>query len=439
MTTKQDNITARRNTEINTETNTEIDAKKNRAITARHESKVCIVGGGPAGMVLAYMLARNGISVTLLEAQKDFDRQFRGDTIHAAIMENLDQLGLAERLLQKKHYKVANITLGDSQNSDNVQLATFSRLRTKFPYVTMMDQSRFLDFMAHEAAQYPEFNLLMRASAQSLITEGDEVCGVQYRQGREWGEVRATLTIAADGRSSKVRKLAGLIPKPTTEPMDVLWFRLPKDEHEEVEEGLGIQAGGRLPFIRLERNDHWQCGLIVPDGGYQMLRKEGIAYLHELIIGAAPQFKTRIVETLHDWKNIAWLNVTGSRLDQWWQPGLLLIGDAAHVMTPIGGVGINYAIQDAVVAANVLSGPLQNGALTTDHLAEVQRQREWPTRFIQNFQAAAQRRILKPGVSIDEPFVIPRFVRLARHIPGIRGLLPRLISFGVRRVQVEAI
>ncbi|MBV7329821.1 FAD-dependent oxidoreductase [Chloroflexi bacterium TSY] len=406
-----------------------------------HESTVCVVGGGPAGVVLSYLLARQGISVTLLEAQKDFDRDFRCDTIHAAIMENMDQLGLAARLLELPHYKMRQLSLRDAKtNGQGIKIVDFSRLKSKFPYVTMMAQPIFLNFMVEEAKQFPGFQIIMGASAQKLIQDNDgKIQGVQYRKNREWGAVHAHLTIAADGRSSKIRKLAGFEPIPITEPMDVLWFRLSKEEDDRRQGLGGLTGGGRLPFILLERMDHWQCGLVVPNGGYQVLRKQGIGAFRELLVEHAPQLKERIGREINEWRDIAWLNVTGSRLEQWHLPGLLLIGDAAHVMTPIGGVGINYAIQDAIVAANVLTEPLNTGQVTQAHLANIQAQREWPTKFIQNLQAAAQRRIVKPGLLMDEEFVVPWFMRLVPHISLLCALPARMVGYDVRRVSVQGI
>ena len=415
-----------------------------REIVERHECDVCIVGAGPAGVVLAYLLARCGISVMLLEAQKDFDRQFRGDTMHAAIMEHMDQLGLAERLLQQPHYRIEKLSLRDSKSSgEGITFVDFSRLKTKYPFVTMMAQPVFLNFMAKEAQQYRNFSLLMGAAAQELIKEGETgtICGVRYQHRTEdsqrvYGEVHAALVVATDGRFSRLRKLAGLEPEPTAAPMDVLWFRLPKTTEDANHGMTGLMAGGRLPFILLEREDHWQCGLTVPHGGYQMLRKKGLEELQTLVAEAAPRLEERLKNHITDWGDVAWLTVTGGRLKQWWVPGMLLIGDAAHIMSPIGGVGINYAIQDAIVAANLLVEPLQNGNVTTDHLAMIQKEREWPTKVIQRFQSMAQKRILGPALQLDKPFVIPRFMRLLPHIPFLRNLPARLIGIGVRRVTV---
>lgn len=410
----------------------------NKSITDHHRTTVCVVGGGPAGVVLGYLLARRGVEVMVLEAQYDFDRDFRGDTIHAAIMENLDQMGLAEALLELPHHKVQRLSAGASDDpSKRVTLVDFSRLRTKFPYVTLMAQPIFLGFMVEQAQKYPTFQILMGASAQKLVREDGKVCGVQYRGGGEWGEIRADLVVAADGRSSKIRRLAGLEPQPISEPMDVLWFRLPRLEKESHRSGSGLMAGGRTPLIILERQDHWQLGVVLPHGGYRTLRERGIEAFQERLISELPEFAERVREHLDEWRKMGVLIVQGSRLEKWYLPGLLLIGDAAHVMTPLGGVGINYAIQDAIVAANLLANPLKTRTVTLQQLAEVQKQREWPTKVMQFIQAQAQKRILTPAALTDDTFQLPPIMRLLPRIPILRNLPSKMIGLGLRRVTVE--
>lgn len=393
-----------------------------------------VVGAGPAGAVLAFLLARQGIPTTLLEEHRDFRRDFRGDTLNPAIMELMDELGLADRLLHLPHAKAHALALQTAAGPFTV--ADFRPLKTRFPYVTLMPQERFLDFITGEAARYPAFRLVMGANVQALLEAGGVIRGVRYRQtggaGREgWREVRAPLTVGADGRFSRVRRLAGFTPVATAPPMDVLWFRLPRraDEPEDLQARIGA---GRL-LIVLNRGDYWQAGYVIPKGSYQQLRAAGLPALRAAVGGLAPEFADRL-DALADWKEVSLLSVESSRLRRWYRPGLLLIGDAAHVMSPVGGVGINYAIQDAAVAANVLGAAHRRGRLRTRDLASIQARREAPTRAIQAFQAAIQRRVVANALDADRPFALPAALRL----PALSVLPARLVGFGIWPVHLDA-
>lgn len=402
----------------------------NHAILDVQTTDCCIVGGGPAGAVLALLLARQGIPVMLLEAHKDFDREFRGDTIHPSVMEIMEELGLADRLLQLHHSKLRRLNIQTQE--ETFTLADFSHFKTKYPYITLLPQARFLEFITEEAKRYPNFQLILGANVQELIEEDGEIRGVRYRGHGGWHEVRAMLTVGADGRHSRLRQLAGFKSIETSPPMDVLWFRLPRKADEA--EGLNGRIGRGHILIMLDRSDFWQIGYVIPKGGYQNLRTAGLEALRQSIVEVVPELSDR-VELLKDWSQVAFLCVESSRLTQWYRPGLLLIGDAAHVMSPVGGVGINYAIQDAVVTANVLSEKLKTGKLQIPDLAKVQRRRELPTRFIQAFQSLIQEQIFVRALNTQQRFHLPVFLRL----PIVRDLPARAIAFGLWSHHVKAI
>jgi 2-polyprenyl-6-methoxyphenol hydroxylase-like FAD-dependent oxidoreductase len=399
-----------------------------------HQTSCCIVGGGPGGVMLALLLARRGVSVTLLEMHKDFDREFRGDTIHPSIMEILDQIGLADKLHEIPHTKVTGPTLQFANGP--FRPFDLGRLKTRFPYILIVPQVRFLEFITREAAKYPQFKLIMHANVQKMIEEDGVVRGVRYLGPDGTHEVRADLTVAADGRFSQLRRLASFEPIKTSPPMDVLWFRLPKLPGEpEISGGVfGAIGRGRI-FIMLERTDYWQSGLVFPKGQYQEMRAKGVEEVRKSIIEIEPRF-ARHAEHLTDWQQFTLLSVESNRCPLWHKPGLLLIGDAAHVMSPVGGVGINYAIQDAVVAANVLTKPLLAGRVSDADLAEVQRQREWPTRAIQAMQSFMQRNLVANALHAQQAVSIPWQLKLFVRIPILRNLPSKMIAFGLRRVRL---
>jgi len=399
-------------------------------------SQVVIVGAGPGGSMLALLLARSGVEVTLLEMHKDFDRAFRGDTVHPSTLEILDQLGLAEKVHQIPHTKV----YGPSFNTSKGLFQPFDlrRLKSKFPYILMIPQAKFLELLTAEAARYPNFHLQMSANVQELIREDGTVRGVRYQTSESEGEIRAQLTVGADGRHSRIRHLAGFEPVKTSPPMDVLWFRLPKlDGDMEVGSGLAGSFGAGRILVVFDRCDHWQVAFVFPKGQYQQVRAAGIEAMRQAIVDLQPRFEPH-VETLRDWQALTLLSVESSRCPRWHEPGMLLIGDAAHVMSPVGGVGINYAIQDAVVGANLLTRPLLEGRLEENHLAAVQRRREFPTRFMQGFQALMQKRVLAPALASTQTTIqIPTMFRWLVQVPFLRDIPPRLIGFGIQRVSVE--
>jgi 2-polyprenyl-6-methoxyphenol hydroxylase-like FAD-dependent oxidoreductase len=392
----------------------------------------CIVGGGPGGAVLALLLARKNIPVVLLEAHEDFERDFRGDTIHPSVLEILDELGLADKLLAIRHSKIRTATF--MTPGGPVTFADLGRLKTKFPFIAMIPQAQFLELITEEAKRYPNFELTMGARVEELIEEEGEVRGVRYREKGVWREVRAPLTVGADGRGSRVRHLTGMEPVKTSPPMDVLWFRIPRREDDPA--GVLARFGGGHLVIMLDRLDEWQVGYVIFKGSYQNLRKAGMEALRASFAETVPEFADRTGH-LSDWKQVSMLSVESSRLIRWYMPGLLLIGDAAHVMSPVGGVGINYAIQDAVEAANVLTKPLAEGTLKTADLRAVQRRRMWPTRVIQRVQTFIQQRVIANALNPTQAFRIPFVIRLLLKTPGLRNLPAKTLAFGVRRVRLR--
>ncbi len=393
----------------------------------------CIVGGGPAGAVLALLLARRGVSVALLEARDDFDRAFRGDTVHPSTLEMLDDLGLAEPLLARDHARMRRMTL--QSGGTTAVLADFTRLRSRFPYIAMIPQAEFLDFIVGEAGKRDCFDLRLGARVTDLIVEGGAVRGVRYRDGEGDRELRAPLTVAADGRASRVRQLAGFVPRRNAATMDVMWLVLPRREDERAADMTGFRIGGGRLVVVLARAREWQLGYTILKGNSRAVREAGLDALRAELAALLPELADRM-DAIRDWQDVHFLSVESSRIPTWHREGLLAIGDAAHVMSPIGGVGINYAIQDAVAAANLLSEPLVAGNLTDAHLAAVQRRREWPTRFIQTVQALVQRQLVARALR-DEPFRLPWAARIAPAVPWIRDLPAWLVGWGVRPERVR--
>jgi len=403
------------------------------------DTDCCIVGGGPAGVVLALLLARRGVRVTLLEAHKDFDREFRGNTVNPSVMEALARLGLADKLLDLPHAKVRSFVL--QAGSRRETFADFSRLKTPFPYVLMLPQARFLEFVIAETARYPNFRLVMGARVREVVEEDGVVRGVRWRGSGEPGtrhELRAKLTVGTDGRFSRLRKLAGLGGGGTgcSSPMDVFWFNLPREEGDPEGAGAIFRFGRGSLLVLMDHSDYWQVGYIIPKGEYARLKEEGLAALRGSVAGMAPELAGRVA-ALREWGQGSLLSVESDLLRRWYRPGLLLLGDAAHVVSPVGGVGINLAIQDAVVAANVLAGPLLDGETRLRHLRVVQRRRAWPVRLVQAAQHLAQRHVVAAALEEDEPFEPSRLLRLLLRVPVLRDVPARLIAYGAWPVYPE--
>lgn len=388
-------------------------------------------------MLLAYLLSRRGIGTVLLESHKDFAREFRGDTFHASSLEVMDQLGLSEAMAPLVQARLPELKMV-AENGQQIVMGRFGALRCRHPYVAVVSQAAFLDFLAAQARAFPAFHLEMEANVQELIEEGGRVRGVRYQKKGEWHEVRADLVVAADGRGSRLRKAAGLELKPgEAPPMDIVWFRLPREDGDAAfEAGVEIRIGGRGMAIVVDRGENWQGGLVVAKGGFHEVRQAGLEAFQQALASLLPPFLRGRVAAIDAWTKISVLAVQVGRVERWWRPGLLLIGDAAHVMSPVGGVGINYAMQDAVAAANLLAGPLAAGTLRDEDLAAVQRRREWPTRVIQKFQTLVQNRIIKAALQEGAGFQMPLPVRLLQGIPVLNRLPARFLAYGVRPERI---
>jgi 2-polyprenyl-6-methoxyphenol hydroxylase-like FAD-dependent oxidoreductase len=394
--------------------------------------RCCIVGGGPAGMMLAFLLARAGIAVLVLEKHADFLRDFRGDTIHPSTLEVMHELGVLDEFLQRPHQQVR--TLGAQIGDVFLQVADFTHLPTHCRFLALMPQWDFLSFIAEQAKRYRGFRLEMEAEATALIEEGGRVTGLRAETPQGSLTIRADLVIGADGRHSIVREQAGLTVADLGAPMDVLWMRLSR-RPTDPGQTLGRVDAGRI-FVMLNREDYWQCAYVIPKGGFDQIRQGGLTAFRGEITRLAPYLGDRIGE-LDDWSDIKLLTVAVDRLRVWHRPGLLCIGDAAHAMSPIGGVGINLAIQDAVAAANILAPRLLQGAASEDDLQAVQRRREFPTRATQGLQLFVQNRVIGRVLQSTGKPSPPLLLRLLGHWPLLRRIPARLIGIGFRPEHVK--
>jgi 2-polyprenyl-6-methoxyphenol hydroxylase-like FAD-dependent oxidoreductase len=403
-------------------------------ITAMEKVTVrcCIAGGGPAGIMLGLLLARAGVDVLVLEKHADFLRDFRGDTIHPSTLEVMHELGLLADLLQLPHTKVPR--LRGHVGTLALTVADFTHLPTQCQFIAFMPQWDFLNFLAACGARYPTFRLRLAAEVTGLIEEEGRIVGLRATTPDGPLEVRADLVVGADGRHSLVRAQAGLAVQELGAPMDVLWFRLSRDPGD-PDETTGRFGSGRI-FVTINRGAYWQCGFVIAKGTLAQLQERGLPAFRASIAAIAPFAAERVGE-LRDWESIKLLTVQVDRLLRWYRPGLLCIGDAAHAMSPIGGVGINLAIQDAVAAANLLAEPLRRGRLATEDLRRVQQRREWPTRATQRLQLFVQNRVIKRVLHSEEQLAPPRSLRFLARFPLLCCLPARLIGIGFRPEHVS--
>jgi 2-polyprenyl-6-methoxyphenol hydroxylase-like FAD-dependent oxidoreductase len=396
------------------------------------QTECCIVGGGPAGMMLGFLLARAGIEVVVLEKHADFLRDFRGDTIHASTLELMWELGILEEFLKRPHQEERE--LAGQVGNETVKIGDFTHLPTHCKFLAFMPQWEFLNFIVGQARKYSGFQVMMQAEATDLLENDGRIAGVKAKTPNGYVEIRAPLTVGADGRRSTVRERAGLQVIDLGAPMDVLWMRF---SHREGDPGqtLGRAETGKV-IVMIYRKDYWQCGLVIPKGAADALRERGIEKFREEIASLQPFLRDRVGE-LRDWNDVSLLTLKVDRLKQWSRPGLLCIGDAAHAMSPAGGVGIDFAIQDAVAAANLLFRKLAAGNLNGSDLRAVQRRREFPTRATQKLQVVVQDRVIRRVLSSSQPLTLPLPLKLLRRWPYLRRIPARIIGIGFRPEHVR--
>ncbi len=383
-------------------------------------------------MMLGFLLARAGVDVCILEKHADFLRDFRGDTVHPSTLEVMYELGILEEFLKRPHQEVREIA--GQVGNETATIGDFTHLPTHCKFLVLMPQWDFLNFIAEQGKRYAGFHLRMQAEVTDLIRENGRVVGVQAKTPNGVLEVRAELTVGADGRRSVVRERAGLEGVNLGAPMDVLWMRFSKKDGDPGQTFGHVEAG--KIFVMLDREEYWQCAFVIPKGGIEEVRQRGIAALREEIAKLSPFLRDRVDE-LSEWKDISLLTVVVDRLTRWSSPGLLCIGDAAHAMSPIGGVGINLAIQDAVAAANILARRLLEGTVTENDLQAVQRRRTFPTRATQEMQLFVQNRIISRVLSSNKPLTLPWPLKLLRRWPFLRRYPARIVGVGFRPEHVK--
>ena len=396
--------------------------------------RCCIVGGGPAGMMLGYLLGRAGIDVVVLEKHADFFRDFRGDTVHPSTLQVMDELGLIDGFLELPHQRLQKME--GMFGGASVRIADLSRLDVKYPFIAFMPQWDFLNFLRESGKRFASLKVMMSTEAIDLIHDGEAIVGVRARAPAGSIDIRADLTIACDGRHSVVRERAGLAVEEIGAPMDVLWFRAGKSANESESVFARVEPGKMM--VTFDRGDYWQCAYVIAKGQYDAVKARGLPALLDDVARMAPILKSGVSD-VKSWEDVKLLTVAINRLKRWTRPGLLCIGDAAHAMSPVGGVGVNLAVQDAVATANLLAAKLANGCPTEEELDAVRRRREFPVRMTQRMQVIAQNNIisvaLQPG---GAPLKVPLVMRLITAVPWLQGITARLVGLGIRPEHVHS-
>jgi 2-polyprenyl-6-methoxyphenol hydroxylase-like FAD-dependent oxidoreductase len=393
----------------------------------------CIAGGGPAGMMLGFLLARAGVAVVVLEKHEDFLRDFRGDTVHPSTLELMHELGLLQEFLRVPHSAVREISLqiGD----DHLVVGYFEHLPVHCKFIALMPQWDFLNFLADRARRYPGFDLRMRTEATDLLFDDGRVAGVRAKTPDGQIEIRADLTVGCDGRHSTLRERAGFSVENLRAPMDVMWFRISRKDHDPAGVAARVESGRML--VMLNRNDYWQCAYIIPKGTADEVKQVGLDEFRNSVGDLFPLLRDRLHE-IDSWDKVKLLTVEVDRLQRWYRAGLICIGDAAHAMSPIGGVGINLAVQDAVAAANILAEPLRRGTVTIETLKQVQQRREFPTRVTQRLQIIMQNNLIGPALANKSKRPrAPLFMKMMQW-PLLRRIPGRLLAYGVRPEHIHA-